>query len=76
VEKEKYSDHPISRVNLNHVVLTDAFWLPKIQTVLKKTIKYAFDKCNTEGKYENFIIYSLLRMVEPGHGKNEGLVAE
>ena len=52
---DNYSDYPIKQVNLNHVVMNDAFWLPKIQTVQKKTIQYAFDKCETEGRFENFV---------------------
>ena len=69
-EKTKYSDYPISEVNLNCVELTDAFWLPKIQTVQKKTIKYAFDKCDTEGRFENFITAG--RVMNGGEGKTRG----
>jgi DUF1680 family protein len=53
--KEPYADYAIRQVNLNRVELTDAFWLPKIQTVQKKTIRYAFDKCEAEGRFENFV---------------------
>ncbi len=70
VEKMKYSDYPIRQVNLNHVELTDAFWLPKIQTVQKKTIKYAFDKCDTEGRFENFITAG--KVMNGGTGKTRG----
>ncbi|KAA6350124.1 Non-reducing end beta-L-arabinofuranosidase [termite gut metagenome] len=49
------ADYPIQQVSLSQVNLTDAFWLPKIQTIQKKTIQYAFDKCDTEGRFENFI---------------------
>ncbi len=72
VKKERYSDYPISQVNLNHVILTDAFWLPKIQTVQKKTIKYAFDKCDTEGRFENFITAG--RIINGGEGKTRGFM--
>ena len=68
--KQNYSDYPISQVNLNHVALTDAFWLPKIQTVQKKTIQYAFDKCESEGRLENFITAG--RVMNGGEGQTRG----
>jgi len=71
-EKTNYSDYPIAQVNLNHVELTDAFWLPKIQTVQKKTIKYAFDKCDTEGRFENFITAG--KAMNGGEGKTRGFM--
>ena len=49
------SDYPIAPVNLRHVELTDNFWLPKIRTVQEKTIAYAFQKCEEEGRMENFV---------------------
>jgi len=71
-KKTNYSDYPITQVNLNHVVLTDAFWLPKIQTVQKKTIKYAFDKCDTEGRFENFVTAG--KVMNGGEGKTRGFM--
>jgi len=53
--ENKYADYNIQSVNLNHVTLTDNFWLPKIETIQKKAITYAFDKCESEGRFENFI---------------------
>jgi DUF1680 family protein len=52
---DRQFDYPIQAVNLNHVELTDSFWLPKIRTIQEKTIRYAFDKCTTEGRLENFV---------------------
>ena len=69
-EKTKYFDYPISQINLNQVELTDAFWLPKIQTVQKKTIQYAFDKCDSEGRFENFITAG--RVMNGGEGQTHG----
>ena len=69
-EQKKYSDYPISQVNLNQVELSDAFWLPKIQTVQKKTIKYAFDKCESEGRFENFITAGIV--MNGGEGVTRG----
>jgi len=71
-EKKDYSDYPITQVNLNHVELTDAFWLPKIQTVQKKTIKYAFDKCDSEGRFENFITAG--KVMNGGEEKTRGFM--
>jgi uncharacterized protein len=53
---QKYSDYPILMVDIKNVELTDSFWLPKIKTVQNITIAYAFDKCNKEGRLENFLI--------------------
>jgi DUF1680 family protein len=38
------------------VKVTDSFWLPKIRTVQNTTIAYGFDKCQKEGRLENFLI--------------------
>jgi DUF1680 family protein len=52
--KPEYSNYPIQPVTLNHIELTDNFWLPKIRIIQEKTIRYAFDKCESEGRLENF----------------------
>ncbi len=49
-------DYPISAVDVKNVVLNDEFWLPKIQTIQDTTIRYAFEKCDQEGRMENFLI--------------------
>jgi len=69
-KRSNFSDYPISQVNLNQVILTDAFWLPRIETVQKKTIKYAFDKCESEGRFENFITAGTV--MNGGEGKTRG----
>lgn len=43
-------------VSIRNVKLTDAFWLPIIQTVQTRTIAYAIDKCEQEGRMENFLV--------------------
>jgi DUF1680 family protein len=65
-----YADYPIQQVNLTHVELTDAFWLPRIQTVQKKTIQYAFGKCDSEGRFENF--QTAARVMQGEKGKTRG----
>lgn len=52
----KYNDYPIKAVNIQNVVLTDSFWLPKIKVIQNTTIPYAFDKCSKEGRMESFLI--------------------
>ncbi|MDR2474122.1 MAG: glycoside hydrolase family 127 protein [Tannerella sp.] len=44
----------VKQVNLRQVELTDNFWLPTIRLVQEKTIRYAFDKCESEGRFANF----------------------
>jgi uncharacterized protein len=51
-----YTDYPISAVDIKNVVLTDDFWLPKIKVIQDSTIQYAFDKCEKEGRMDNFLI--------------------
>lgn len=55
-EVSKYSDYPISAVSIKDVVINDNFWLPKIRVIQDITIHYAFDKCNDEGRMENFLV--------------------
>jgi len=71
-KKSNFSDYLICQVNLNQVALTDAFWLPRIETVQKKTIKYAFDKCEGEGRFENFITAGTV--MNGGEGKTRGVM--
>jgi DUF1680 family protein len=54
--QKNYKDYPISIIDPDKVKLTDSFWLPKIRTVQNTTIAYGFDKCQKEGRLENFLI--------------------
>lgn len=65
-----YSDYPIEAVNLSQIKLTDNFWLPRIELVQNKVIKYAFDKCEAEGRLENFVVAS--RVINGGEGEARG----
>jgi DUF1680 family protein len=70
--KSEPADYPIRQVNLNSVELTDSFWLPKIRTVQEKTIRYAFDKCEAEGRLENFVTAG--NVIRGGTGKTRGMM--
>jgi DUF1680 family protein len=52
----KYQDYPIKSAEIRDVTLTDSFWLPKIKTIQKITIRHAFFKCSVEGRMDNFLI--------------------
>jgi DUF1680 family protein len=54
--QQRYSDYPITMVDIKKIELTDNFWLPKIQTVQKITIAHGFEKCEVEGRLDNFLI--------------------
>lgn len=54
--KTQYHNYPISAVSIRDVVISDSFWLPKIKVIQDSTIAYAFDKCQKEGRMENFLI--------------------
>ncbi|MDR2918988.1 MAG: glycoside hydrolase family 127 protein [Tannerella sp.] len=70
-KKDTDSGYPIEAVKLNQVKLTDDFWLPRIQTMQNKVIRYAFDKCDSEGRLDNFVIAGRVIHGEKGcaHGK-------
>ena len=51
-----YSDYPITAVGIKNVAINDNFWLPIIEVVQDTTIRYAFDKCDKEGRMENFLV--------------------
>jgi DUF1680 family protein len=55
-ESSKYSGYPISAVSIKDVAVNDNFWLPKIKVIQDTTIRYAFDKCDKEGRMENFLV--------------------
>lgn len=48
--------YQIEPVDIQHVQVTDDFWLPIIKRVQEKTIEYAIQKCEEEGRFENFLI--------------------
>ena len=48
--------YTITPVNIQNVKLTDEFWLPIIKKIQKKTIEYAIQKCEQEGRFDNFLI--------------------
>ena len=50
------NDYARSPVNIQDIKLTDNFWLPKIQLIQKITIAHGFQKCDEEGRMENFLI--------------------
>ncbi len=54
--KEVSKNQSITPVNIQHVKLTDKFWLPIIKRVQEKTIDYALKKCEEEGRFDNFLI--------------------
>lgn len=60
-----FYDYPISPVSIKDVELQDSFWLPKIKVIQDTTIQYSFNKCDNEGRMENFVIAG---------GKKEGKV--
>ncbi|MEC7772168.1 MAG: glycoside hydrolase family 127 protein [Bacteroidota bacterium] len=48
--------YPIEAVDIRNVKLKDEFWLPIIERVQNKTIEYAIEKCEEEGRFDNFLI--------------------
>ena len=56
MEKSQYSDYPISAVSIKDISINDDFWLPKIELIQDVTIRHALDKCDQEGRLENFLV--------------------
>ena len=54
--KTELSDYPITPVDIRQIKLTDKFWLPILKRVQEKTIEYALEKCDEEGRFDNFLI--------------------
>lgn len=48
--------YQIEPVDIQHIKITDDFWLPIIKRVQEKTIDYAIAKCEEEGRMDNFLI--------------------
>lgn len=55
-EVEAKEGYPIEAVNIRNVKLKDDFWLPIIERVQEKTIEFALEKCEEEGRFDNFLI--------------------
>jgi hypothetical protein len=55
-DKIKRSGYRISPVDIRSVTINDDFWLPKIKTIQETTIYYAFEKCEEEGRMDNFLV--------------------
>ena len=53
---ENQPDYPISIVDIRNIVINDDFWQPKIKLIQNSTIHYALQKCEEEGRMENFLI--------------------
>ena len=50
-----HSGYPIDPVPFTSVKVTDQFWGQRLKASREVTIPLAFSKCETEGRYENFI---------------------
>lgn len=60
-------DYPIAAIDIRNVAINDNFWLPKIKTIQDSTINFALEKCEAEGRMENFLIAGKKKM-----GKTRG----
>lgn len=48
-------DYPIKPVPFTQVQVTDAFWMPRLQTNARVTIPYIFEQCRKYGRIDNFL---------------------
>ena len=49
------SDYPIQPIDFQQVALRAGFWKARVDTAVKVTIPYAFQKCEETGRVNNFI---------------------
>ena len=47
-------DYPIQPVPFTRVKIQGSFWKPRIDTAIKVTIPYDFEKCEETGRIDNF----------------------
>lgn len=52
----KTPGYALTPVDIRNVKMEDDFWLPIIKRVQEKTIAYALQKCEEEGRMDNFLI--------------------
>jgi DUF1680 family protein len=55
MENKPVRDYPIRPVDFTRVRVQPGFWQSRIDTAIRVTIPYAFDKCEETGRVENFI---------------------
>lgn len=48
------ADYPIKPIDFTKVKITGGFWKSRLDTVSKRTIPYAFQKCEETGRINNF----------------------
>ena len=49
-----FGDYAIAPVSFADVSIQDCFWQPRIETAIKVTIPYDFEKCEETGRIDNF----------------------
>ncbi len=54
-QKMPHSGYPIDPVPFTNVKLNDGFWGQRLKASREVTIPLAFSKCESEGRYENFV---------------------
>ena len=51
---DSISDYPIQALPFTRARIQDGFWTPRIDTAIKVTIPYDFEKCEETGRIDNF----------------------
>lgn len=55
-QDNEHGPYPINALDIRQLSLTDEFWMAKIRTIQDSTIAYSFQKCEEEGRMDNFLI--------------------
>ncbi len=64
---QEYADYPIQPVEFHEVNIDSGFWKSRVDTAIRVTIPYSFQKCEETGRIENFKVAGGLKI-----GKFEG----
>ena len=60
-------DYPFTPVPFTDVRIGDGFWLPRLETNRKVTVRYDFQKCEETGRISNFAARRTGRWQVRGH---------
>ena len=58
---DKIKDYPVKPVPFTDVMITDTFWLPRLDTNRIVTIPYDFKKCKETHRLDNFAVAGKLK---------------
>lgn len=59
---QEYADYPIQPIEFHEVAIDSGFWKSRVDTAIRVTIPYSFQKCEETGRVQNFKVAGGLEM--------------